>query len=69
MSSTRMPGKVLAPQAAVLHRVGQAGAVGIVEGEDVYFCTMARVHGFEVWVDHDLSKEVTHIGQFEYGWT
>ena len=38
-------------------------------GEDVFFCTMARVHGFDIWVDHDLSKEVTHIGQFEYGWT
>lgn len=38
-------------------------------GEDVYFCIRAREAGFRVWVDHDLSKQVTHIGTYEFGWS
>ena len=36
-------------------------------GEDRYFCHKARACGFEVFVDQDISKLVTHIGPFEYG--
>lgn len=35
-------------------------------GEDVWFCNQARKAGFEVLVDHDLSREVKHIGLREY---
>lgn len=35
-------------------------------GEDVYFATMLRKRGVDMWVDHDLSKSVTHVGVFEY---
>jgi len=35
-------------------------------GEDVYFCRKARAAGFEVLIDHDLSKEVAHVGQMEF---
>jgi len=35
-------------------------------GEDVHFCNLAREHGFQVFIDHDLSKDVMHIGEFEY---
>lgn len=35
-------------------------------GEDVFFCRAAREAGFDVWVDHDLSKQVRHIGSIEY---
>lgn len=35
-------------------------------GEDVWFCNAARKAGFDVLVDHDLSKEVRHIGVREY---
>jgi len=35
-------------------------------GEDVYFCRKARDAGYTVWVDHDLSKEVMHVGMFEF---
>ena len=31
-------------------------------GEDIYFCTIAREKGFKVFVDHDLSQEVKHLG-------
>ena len=31
-------------------------------GEDVYFCNKAREHGERLWLDHDLSKEIAHLG-------
>ena len=35
-------------------------------GEDVFFCELAREHGYEIWVDMDLSKQVGHIGSKDY---
>lgn len=35
-------------------------------GEDVWHCRQAREAGFEVFVDHDVSKQIRHIGMFEY---
>jgi len=35
-------------------------------GEDIFFCRSARKHGFKVLIDHGLSKQVKHIGSFEY---
>lgn len=35
-------------------------------GEDVYFFEKLRATGIPIHVDHDLSKECAHIGQFEY---
>ena len=35
-------------------------------GEDVFFCSRARIAGFRVLVDHDLSKAITHTGDMEY---
>lgn len=35
-------------------------------GEDVYFCQKLRAAGVPIHVDHDLSRECAHIGQFEY---
>jgi len=35
-------------------------------GEDVWFCKKAAECGFEIWCDHDLSKEIKHIGQIEF---
>lgn len=37
-----------------------------VTGEDVYFCEQARKHGFKVYIDHDISKGVVHMGSFEF---
>ena len=37
-------------------------------GEDVHFCIAAHDAGFETWVDHDLSQEIGHIGQYTYSW-
>lgn len=30
--------------------------------EDVSFCQKVRAAGHEIWVDHDLSREIVHIG-------
>lgn len=35
-------------------------------GEDVYFSGILREAGFKIYIDHDVSKEVGHIGQLEY---
>jgi hypothetical protein len=35
-------------------------------GEDVFFLRLLRQRGVRIWVDHDLSKEVMHVGPFEY---
>lgn len=35
-------------------------------GEDVFWCNMARRSGFNIFVDHDVSKAVRHCGNLEY---
>lgn len=35
-------------------------------GEDVWFCQLLHKAGIPVFIDHDLSKEVAHIGEFEF---
>jgi hypothetical protein len=37
-------------------------------GEDIYFCIKASDAGYQTYVDHDLSKEIKHIGSYQYGW-
>ena len=34
---------------------------------DAYFCTLARACQQSVWIDHDLSQDVWHIGDVEFG--
>jgi hypothetical protein len=36
-------------------------------GEDIMFCNALRAAGVPVLIDHDLSKEIKHVGQYEYG--
>lgn len=35
-------------------------------GEDVHFCREMRARGHKVFVDHELSNAIGHIGEFEY---
>ena len=35
--------------------------------EDVTFCKKVRASGLEIWVDHDLSREVRHVGSISLG--
>jgi hypothetical protein len=41
---------------------------GAIIGEDIHFCIKAQDAGFEVYVDHDLSKAIGHIGTRTFGW-
>ena len=36
-------------------------------GEDVNFCRKARAKGYKIFIDHDLSKDVKHVGHFYWG--
>lgn len=36
-------------------------------GEDAYFCREAQKNGFKIYVDHDLSQQVHHIGEIKLG--
>ena len=38
----------------------------LIDSEDVLFNIACQEEGYEVLVDHDLSKHVKHIGTFEY---
>lgn len=35
-------------------------------GEDIMFCRTVRAAGREIYIDHDLSKEMTHVGLYGY---
>ena len=37
-----------------------------VLGEDIYFCINAVRNGHEIFIDHDLSKEVKHQGMIDF---
>jgi len=36
------------------------------QGEDWTFCAACENAGFSIWVDHTISKEVGHLGNYEY---
>ena len=35
-------------------------------GEDIFFCRKARSLGIDILIDHDLSKEIGHLGTLEF---
>jgi hypothetical protein len=39
---------------------------GCWHSEDTNFCAKARAAGFHVYVDHELSHEVRHVGMHEF---
>ena len=49
--------------------LGYVPSVNDFVGEDVFFCQKATLSGFPVLVDHDLSKEIVHLGEFPYQFT
>lgn len=44
------------------HMTAWSEKAGSIIGEDVYFCRKARAIGAPTFIDHDLSKEVSHLG-------
>ena len=58
---------VLQAMKTPLFQFTQEGPEGIkTETEDVFFCRKAREAGFDIVIDHDLSKRCAHIGDWEY---
>ena len=47
--------------------IGYSQAAQDFFGEDVYHCHKLKEAGVTVYVDHDTSKLVKHIGNFEFG--
>lgn len=35
-------------------------------GEDYYFCGKVRAHGVKIYVDHDISAKMGHVGDFVF---
>lgn len=35
-------------------------------GEDYGFCDKARAYGYEIYIDHDVSQQIGHIGTFAH---
>lgn len=35
--------------------------------DDFTFCRKVRAAGHEIWIDHDLSREVRHVGSVSFG--
>ena len=46
--------------------IGFSAAHQEYTGEDIFFCRKARAAGYEVFIDHDLSKEVKHTGAIDF---
>jgi hypothetical protein len=41
-------------------------ATGTYRGEDWYFCEQLEKAGIPIFIDHDLSKHIGHVGDYEY---
>jgi hypothetical protein len=38
-------------------------------GEDIVFCQACIDHGIPLYIDHELSREIVHLGTFPYQWS
>jgi hypothetical protein len=41
---------------------------GAIIGEDIHFCVKCQDTGYDVYVDHDTSRQIGHIGTRSFGW-
>jgi len=48
--------------------MGYSKASGNYVYQDYYFSEQAKAHGFKLYVDHDVSKRIRHIGTYNYTW-
>lgn len=48
--------------------VGWNVRAGEYLGEDYWFCEQVRKAGLKIYIDHDVSKSIKHIGQYAYSW-
>ncbi len=47
-------------------QIGYTSADAQYVGEDFFFCSRAKQAGYEILIDHDLSKVIKHTGSIEY---
>lgn len=65
-------GVVLVELAAIKHigaphyAVMWDGERKVYWGEDLYFCELVRGSGVEIWLDNDLSRHISHVGDYGY---
>lgn len=57
------------PHFEVLWEPTLNNGAGGYQGEDHYFMKKLREAGLKLYCDHDLSKQVKHIGDFPYGFS
>lgn len=36
-------------------------------GEDMFFCNKLRGHGYQLFIDHDASQKIYHMGDYAFG--
>jgi hypothetical protein len=48
---------------------GRDVTTGADIGEDRTFCRALGAAGIPIVIDHDLSREITHLGLYAYGYT
>lgn len=48
------------------HLIGYSQKTNDYSGEDIFFCKQAGHAGHKIYIDQDASKEVKHIGEFEF---
>ena len=61
--------KVYQDMPAPWFALGYVPSVNDFVGEDVFFCQKSKSLGFPVLCDHDLSKDIVHLGEFPYQFT
>jgi glycosyltransferase involved in cell wall biosynthesis len=47
-------------------QIGYSPSLHDFVGEDIYFCRLLREAGHKIMIDHDLSKQVRHVGTWEF---
>lgn len=60
--------KVFQAMPAPWFQIGYSAKQHDFFGEDIFFCHQAAKHGFDTLIDHDLSKDVRHIGNLEFSY-
>jgi glycosyltransferase involved in cell wall biosynthesis len=71
----RLPTGVLLIRAAVFDQMNAPWFAhpltedGELLGEDYFFCDQARLCGFSIWMDTDLSLEIVHWGAMGFRWS
>jgi len=56
------------PHHLCYRELDEKGKIIAAMGEDVWFCKKVREAGIDIWVDNNLSKDISHIGVFPFSY-